>query len=78
MTVYVKYDRKPPHLPIAVADSAEELAAMLGKSVDVVRSSISHGHKTYWKIKIDDPEWYPTNDGMLWRYREDGTVEYKD
>lgn len=56
MVVYVKYDRKKPHLPIAIADSAEELATILGKSVDVVRSSISHGHKTYWKIKIDDPE----------------------
>lgn len=56
MTVYVKYDRKPPHLPVAIADSAIELAKILGTSAAVIYSSISHGHETYWKIKIDDPE----------------------
>jgi pyruvate kinase len=56
MTVYVKYDRKPPKLPVAVADSDEELAAMVGKSVNVIRSSISHGLQTYQRIEIGDIE----------------------
>lgn len=54
MVVYVKYDRKPPKLPVAVADSDEELAAMVGKSVNVIRSSISHGLQTYQRIEIGD------------------------
>ena len=56
MVVYVKYDRYPPKLPVAVADSDEELAAMIGKSVNVIRSSISHGLETYKRIEIDTEE----------------------
>ena len=54
MVVYVKYDRYPPKLPVAVADSDEELAAIVGKSVNVIRSSISHGLETYKRIEIGD------------------------
>lgn len=56
MKVYIKYDRHKPHLPVAIADSDEELAAMVGKSVNVIRSSISHGLQTYQRIEIGDPE----------------------
>lgn len=53
MVVYVKYDRCKPKLPVAIADSDVELAAMTGTTVDVVRSSISHGRETYQRIEID-------------------------
>jgi len=56
MNVYVKYDRCKPHLPVAVADSDEELAAMVGTSVNAVRSAISHGRRTYRKIEINEGE----------------------
>lgn len=54
MTVFVKYDTRPPHLPVAVADTKEELAMMLGVSINSVRSSFSHGHKTFMAVEIED------------------------
>lgn len=30
------------------------------------------------KIKEQFAEWNTTNNGQLWRYKEDGTVEYMD
>lgn len=77
MTVYVKYERAKPHLPVAIADTKEELAAMIGMSLNTVRSSLSHGVKSFAAVEIDE-EWWPTPDGTLWRYAEDGTVEYSE
>ena len=56
MTVYIKYDRQPPHLPVAIADSKEELAAMIGMTVNCVRSSFSHGIKCFAAVEVDDAE----------------------
>lgn len=50
--IYVKYDDKPPFLPIAVADSISELAEILGVSRNVVSSSFSHKRSTYKKVSI--------------------------
>lgn len=55
-TMYVKYDDKPPYLPIAVADSIPELAEMLGVSRNVVYSSFSHKLPTYKEIKVYEGE----------------------
>lgn len=52
--LFVKYDNKPPYLPIAVADSKAELARMLNIRTNVVSSAFSHKQSTYKVIKIDD------------------------
>ena len=56
MTVYVKYDRQKPHLPVAIADTKEELAAMVGMSLNTIRSSLSHGVDTVVAIDLGDME----------------------
>lgn len=76
MTVYVKYDRCKPHLPVAIADTKEELAKMIGMSLNTVRSSLSHGVGSFAEVEIGDFELYPDNDGRLWYYNEQGRVAY--
>ena len=78
MTVYVKYDRCKPHLPVAIADTKEELAKMVGMSLNTVRSSLSHGIGSFAEVEIGDLELYPDNDGRLWYYNDQGRVEYVD
>ena len=56
MKVYIKYDRHKPHLPVAIADSKEELAVMIGASLNTVRSSFSHGIKCFAAVEVDDAE----------------------
>lgn len=56
MTVYLKYDRCKPHLPIAIADTKEELAKMVGMSLNTVRSSLSHGIGSFAEVEIDGIE----------------------
>lgn len=64
MTLYMKCTTDRLELPIAVADTAKELARMLGVSHNSVYSEISRGYGGYHKVVIDD-EWYPDNDGRL-------------
>ena len=40
--VWVGYAKKPPYLPQAVADTAEELARMMGTNKNAVCSTWSH------------------------------------
>ena len=56
MKVYIKYDRMKPHLPVAIADTKEELAAMVGMSLNTIRSSLSHGVETVVAIDLGDME----------------------
>lgn len=78
MTVYVKYDRCKPHLPVAIADTKEELAKMVGMSLNTVRSSLSHGVGSFAEVEIGELELYPDNDGRLWYYNEQGRIAYVD
>ena len=64
-------------LPVAVAESPGELAEMLGTNANVVSSAISHKCPGWFRLE-DPDEWNSTNDGQWWRYRKDGTVEYRD
>ena len=58
MTLYVKYSARFPGLPIAVADSAEELAEMTGMTKGSIYSSISKKRKTVAKVEIEEEaEW---------------------
>lgn len=82
MKLYMKCTTDKYELPIAVADSPRELAKILGTTPNTVSSSINHGRRGWYKVLVEDKEplgssdWYPTNDGQLWRYRPDSTVEY--
>ena len=80
MHVYLKTTLDEYELPVAVADTARELAEMVGTSQSVIYSSISHKYRGYYKVELEEDlsDWYSTNEGQLWRYREDGTVEYRD
>ena len=54
MTLYMKTTRDKYEFPIAVADTARELAEMVGTSQSVIYSSISHKHKGYCKVEIEE------------------------
>lgn len=54
MRVCIKYDPKPPNLPIAVADNRQELADMLGIRRNVVDSAFSHHIGTYFEMEFED------------------------
>lgn len=56
MTVYIRYDKEPPYLPIAIADSKEELAEILGMTVNCVRSSFSHGLRCFAAVDVGELE----------------------
>ena len=58
MTLYMKVTRDKYELPVAVAETKEELAWMLGIKRDHVRSAFSHAKKfknpTYVVVEVDD------------------------
>ena len=53
MTLYVKYDKKPPHLPVAVAESMSELAKKTGMTPSTLYSCFYHGYSNYAKIEVE-------------------------
>lgn len=56
MTLYMKCTTDRYELPIAVADSGQELAKMLNMSVNSVWTCISKHRSGYHKIEVEDPE----------------------
>lgn len=56
MKLFLRTTNDKYELPIAVADSADELARMLGKSKNAVSSAISHGIRGWYRLEIDDGE----------------------
>ena len=56
LRLYVKYSSEPPHLPIAVADSAGELAEKTGMTKASVYSSLSHKRPTFAKVIVEEDE----------------------
>ena len=80
MKLYMKTTTDKFELPMFVADSAAELAKMVGLSKGSVASMLTRGIGGYHRVTIPDPEpkWYPTNDGQLWRYGKNGRVEVMD
>jgi len=56
MTVYVYYDSRPPHLPIAVADSGKELAQMTGRTVGSIYTLISKKRPQVAKIELEETD----------------------
>ena len=41
-------------LPVAVADSPGELAEMVGTTKECVMSSISHKHKGWYRVEVEE------------------------
>ena len=78
MKVCIKYDKRPPNLPVAVAGSRSELARMLGVNVNVVHSALSHHLNTYFEMEFDEREWWPDNNGGEWTYGPNQEVIYRD
>ena len=56
MKLYLKTTKDKYELPLAVAESAGELAKMLGTSKNVVFSSINHKRRGWYVIDVDDEE----------------------
>lgn len=54
--IYMKVSRDKYELPLAVADTADELALIVGTTKNTVLSSISHGHRTYIRVNVEDDE----------------------
>ena len=78
MTLYIKTSKDKYELPMFVADSAAELAKMVGLSKGSVASMITRGIGGYHRIVIPEPKKYPNNDGGLWYWDEDGHVVVED
>lgn len=56
MTLYVKYDKTPEALPVAVGGTIKELAEILGVSANLISSSISKKYPSYARIEIEEAE----------------------
>ena len=61
MNIWLKVTNDKYELPVAVADSAEELAKLCGVKVNNIHSSRSHakarGGQTWYRlVKVDDKE----------------------
>ena len=56
MVVWMKVTKDKYELPVAVAESVAELAGIVNKTENNIRSSVSHGYRTYVKVVIEDEE----------------------
>lgn len=56
MILYLRTTMDKYELPIAVAESAAELARMLGTSPGVVWSSISHKRKGWFRVEVEEKD----------------------
>ena len=56
MVVWMEVTKDKYELPVAIADSAVELAGIVNKTVNNIRSSASHGYGTYVRVVIEDEE----------------------
>lgn len=77
MNLVVKYAEEYPNLPVAVGDNFNDLGRLLGITASAISHAV-HRNSELYKVVTVEPEWYPDNDGGLWRKMEDGTIEHKD
>lgn len=56
MNLWVKTTLDKYELPVAVADSAKELAEMVGSTQNSVLSSVSKGRRGWYKIDVEEDE----------------------
>lgn len=69
MTLYLRTTVDEYELPIAVAESAKELAGILGTTPGSVMSSISHKRPGWFRIEVEDE----TKVKHLFSYTKEGT-----
>ena len=60
--LYMKVTKDRFELPLAVAESAEELAEMVGNTKGTIQSCISHKHKGWVRVLIPDDDWEENDD----------------
>lgn len=72
--MYMKCTTDRYELPLVVEGSPTKLAAKLKLKPHSVATLCSKEKSGYHRIEIE-PEWYPDNDGGLWRYSESGGIE---
>ena len=56
MKLYIKTTTDRLELPVAVAHSARELAEMTGTTAACVYSSLSHRHKGWERVEVEDED----------------------
>ena len=56
MKLYIKTTMDDLELPVAVADSAKELAELTGTTAACVYSSLSHKHKGWERVEVEDDD----------------------
>ena len=56
MKLYMRVTKDKFELPLIVAESGRELAEILGIRPNVVYSSISHKHKGWVVVEVEDEE----------------------
>ncbi len=56
MTIYMWISKDKYELPLAVADTAQELADIVGTTKNTVLSSISRGYRTYVRVTVEEDE----------------------
>ncbi len=54
MKLYMRTTTDDMELPVAVADSPGELAEMVGTTKECVMSSISHKHKGWYRVEVEE------------------------
>lgn len=54
--LYLYVTKDDYELPLIVADSAEELAQILGTTKNTVLSCISHKHKGWVRVSVEEGE----------------------
>ena len=56
MKLYLAVTRDKYRLPVAVADSLDELARMTGAKKYTIASAISRGYGIYERVEVEDEE----------------------
>ena len=76
MRLYMKTTTDRYELPIAVAESVNELSRMLNMPKASVATMVCKQICGYHKLDVPDDKW-PDNDGGLWWYDEHGQVVHE-
>lgn len=59
MHVYMKVTTDDLELPIAIADTAKELAEIIGVHENTVYAGVSRGRKSYVRVEVEDDDEMP-------------------
>jgi len=54
--IYMYVTKDELSLPLAVAETPRELAMMLGTTENSVKSALSHHHKGWERVEVDDED----------------------